>query len=224
LIGLATIGQSPREDVTQSMFDPDTADSVLQEGALDGLDAAGVSRLAPASAEHPLVTRLTTGEEVVVAKERIIPLLEASIQRLVDGGSTLVCVLCTGEFDLNHRSVRIVYPDRLIAGVVDALMPTGHLGVVIPHEGQSRSMTEKWKRPQRNVSIEVLSPYVAADSPASVFERLSDSGCEMVVLDCMGYTRELHELAQSASRGPVVLANGLVGSVLSSIVSVDQTR
>ena len=224
MIGLATIGQSPRPDVVRSMFDTDSTSFVLQAGALDGLDAATVAGLTPSPHEHPLVSRLTTGEEVVIAKERVLPLLESAIQRLDTEGSTLICILCTGEFELEPRSTRLVYPDRLIAGVVDALLPAGHLGVVIPHQGQTKTMINKWKRPQRNVSIEVLSPYTSSTSPSTVVKRLHDRGCEMLVLDCMGYTCEVQEIARSVCGVPVVLANGLVGSVLMSIAGSGQTR
>jgi protein AroM len=224
LIGLATIGQSPRADVVRTMFDSNTSNGVLQAGALDGLDAATIAGLAPASHEHPLVSRLADGNEVVIAKERLIPLLESAIQRLEAGGSSLICVLCTGEFYLGTRSVRLVYPDRLITGVVDALLPTGHLGVIIPHLGQTGSMIEKWQREGRHVSIEVHSPYSGATSPAVTAARLDDQGCEMIVFDCMGYTREDQDAAQSVCDVPVFLASGLVGSILGSIVASDHAR
>jgi protein AroM len=204
------------------MFDTDVTTAVLQAGALDGLDRATIAGLAPEPHEHPLVTRLTGGEEVVIAKERVVPMLESAIQCLEARGATLICVLCTGEFELESRSVSLVYPDRLIAGVVDAVMPTGHLGVVIPHIGQTKSMVSKWQRPDRSVSIGVFSPYAGSSSPEHVLRSLRDRGCEMLVLDCMGYTLEIQEIAWSVCGVPVVLANGLVGSVLKSMVASPQ--
>src|SRR5688500_12224285 len=67
MIALVTIGQSPRPDVSSSMFNEPTRQRLLEAGALDGLSDAMIHALTPVDGDHPLVTRLGNGSEVVVA-------------------------------------------------------------------------------------------------------------------------------------------------------------
>ncbi len=225
MLGLATIGQSPRNDVVQSMFEPLAEPVLLQAGALDALSATEIAALSPQSGEHPLVTRLVDGTEVVIAKERVTPLMRGAIQKLEAEGATIICVLCTGEFSGLTSRRRIVYPDRVLAGVVDAILPAGTLGVVMPHAGQRDTMLHKWSRPDRAVELSVVSPYDGSGSFESAATALLAAGAELIVLDCMGYTRAMQAEAQAAAPIPVVVANAMVGAVLASMLpSLAQSR
>ena len=217
MIGLATIGQAPRDDVLPAMFSPLVAPSVRQAGALDTLSREEIGALAPQENEHPLVTRLSSGEEVVIAKERVLPHLLAAIRRLEADGVRLICILCTGEFDFPEEHARLIYPERLVRSVVDNILPSGRLGVVIPHAGQNASMQQKWRAEARELVIEVVSPYQGESDYESAFERLADAGADVVVLDCMGYGLDLQRVAAHLVGGPVILSNRLVGAVIESI-------
>lgn len=218
MLGLATIGQSPRDDVVSSMFAEVNFAEFVQAGALDYLDDAEIQALYPLSGEHPLVTRLVNGTEVVIAKERVTPLMNDVLRLLTKRGATIVCVLCTGEFEGLTSDARIVYPDRVLNGVVDAILPTGVLGVVMPHHGQRGVMLEKWRRAQRAVELGVVSPYDGTGSFGFVAAELESAGAEMIVLDCMGYSAVMRAEAQEAVTIPVVVANGVVGAILATMI------
>lgn len=217
MLGLATIGQSPRDDVVPSMFGTPSP-TMPQAGALDGLTPSQVAELAPGPDEHPLVTRLRDGSEVVIAKERVTPLLEAAIARLEDQGANIVCVLCTGEFVDISSVARIVYPDRVLAGVIDAVLPSGTIGAIVPHEGQRQSMIAKWSGRARAVEIATVSPYSGGATFGDAAAALERAGAELIVMDCMGYSLEMQSKAQTAVTVPVILANRVVGAVLSALV------
>lgn len=216
MIGLVTIGQAPRDDVVHSMFGAEYEGSFPQAGALDHLSGEEIATLAPREHEHPLVTRLLDGTEVVIAKERLTDLMNDAIARVEGAGARLTCVLCTGEFRGLIARGQLVYPDRLLAGVVDALAGDGTLGVVIPNAGQRTGMVAKWSRPGREVEIEVVSPYSASGDVARAVADLESRGSQLIVLDCMGYTLEMLRNARGNTSVPVVLANNLVGAVLRS--------
>ena len=62
IIGMATIGQTPRIDVVPAMeriLGPEV--KTIQAGALDGLTSHEISALAPAPGEQPIITRLRDG-------------------------------------------------------------------------------------------------------------------------------------------------------------------
>lgn len=218
MLGLATIGQSPRDDVAQSMFGGVNHPALVQAGALDNLSDAEILALYPARGEHPLVTRLIDGTEVVIAKERVTPLMNNVLRVLTNRGATIVCVLCTGEFRGLTSDARIVYPERVLTGVVDAILPSGLLGVVMPHKGQRGSMLGKWRRSQRPVELSVVSPYDGLGSFECAAADLASAGAELIVLDCMGYSAMMQAEAQAAVAVPVMVANCVVGAILATMI------
>src|SRR5437879_12922660 len=85
VVGLVTIGQSPRADVVPEMatlIGPGV--DVREAGALDGLTRPEIERLAPTGRDEILVTRLQDGSAVVVGKEKMVGLVE---QRSAGRGS-----------------------------------------------------------------------------------------------------------------------------------------
>ena len=221
MIGLATIGQAPRTDVLPAMFPAKHASQLLQSGALDDMTNEQVSKLRPGNGDHPLVTRLASGEEVVIAKHLVAPLLEQAVRRLEAAGATIVCVLCTGEFDIQPGPARLVYPDRLLAGIIDSVLPAGCLGVLIPHQGQETSMRNKWQRHGREVAIQTASPYSGQAELGAAVQRLVAAGSDMLVLDCMGYGLDTLQGVREITSLPVVLANRMVGAVLETMHTAD---
>lgn len=190
---------------------------IVQAGALDLLSPDEIRLLAPLPAEHPLVTRLVGGDEVVVSKHRLLTYVARAIERLEAERCPIICVLCTGEFPRLGKSALIVYPDRLLVGVVDALLPDGTLGILMPHAGQRESMLAKWTTATRATVTGIASPYSAADQVAAEIRMLDSLGAQAVVLDCMGFDREMLANARGATTVPVLLANGVVGSILAEL-------
>jgi protein AroM len=220
MLGLVTIGQSPREDVVASMFGSSEQLSAVEGGALDLLDRQQIAALAPGEDEHPLVTRLRDGSEVVVAKERLMPYLIDAVERVEQAGCDTICMLCTGEFPRLGDRALVIYPDRLVQHVVEALLPSGTLGVLMPHEGQRQGMLAKWTTPSRATVVAVASPYSAAGQIADAVAGLADAGAQAIVLDCMGYDRRMLADARAAASVAVLLSNGVVGSVLRELVEL----
>src|ERR1700727_2660357 len=74
VVGVVTIGQSPRTDVMPDIagrLPPGTR--VIERGALDHIGPAELASLAPACGEDLLVTRLRDGTEVTLAEARLTP-------------------------------------------------------------------------------------------------------------------------------------------------------
>jgi protein AroM len=217
VLGLLTIGQSPRPDIVASMFGSVPV-RCLEFGALDGLSREQIAALVPAPGEHPLVTRLRTGEQVTVAKEQLVTHLQRAADAAVEAGATLLVVLCTGTFGGLRVSVPLLYPDRLLVATVNALLPSGTLGVVMPHPGQYEVMERKWAFPGRRFVGLAASPYDASRRLADTGRQLAARGAALIVLDCMGFTQQMRRDVVEGSGRPVVLANRLVGRVLEELL------
>ena len=219
-IGFLTIGQSPRPDILDSMFGSSPA-WARQYGALDELSPAEIVALEPTAGEHPLVTRLRSGEEVTVAKERLLPYLQRAADDAVRSGAALLVVLCTGTFSNLHAPVPILYPDRILVNTVNALLPEGTLGVVMPHPGQYEAMQRKWALPGRRFVGASASPYTGGAELARIAGTLAEEGVDLIVLDCMGFTRAMKRKMAETSGRPVVLANRLVGRLIEELIDAE---
>lgn len=222
LVGLVTIGQAPRADIVPSMFPLGLANTPVQAGALDSLTNDTIASLAPMSDEHPLVTRLRDGQEVVVAKQRIVPFLQRAIDRAVADGAAVVVVLCTGEFPSLTAPVPLIFPDRLLRSVVDALLPAGHLGILMPHEGQREMMLAKWQAAGRTISTATASPYSATADLEQQARLLRDRGADLIVMDCMGFSNAMKQVVARAAGRPTILANRLVGRIVEELTEAGE--
>ena len=108
VLGVVTIGQSPRSDMVPEM--PMVADlvEVRERGALDGLSAADLKALAPEPGDETLTTRLRDGSSVVIGRAGILPRLQSAIDILEVGRSGR-------RTDRLHRRVPAVPPQPSVA-------------------------------------------------------------------------------------------------------------
>src|SRR5881409_3801807 len=117
VVGLVTIGQSPRSDVVPEMaalIGPGV--EVREAGALDGLKRSEIEALAPTGHDEILVTRLQDGSAVFVGEEKIVGLVEQRIAALERGGATLTALLCTGAFPRLHATRPLIQPHPVLLG------------------------------------------------------------------------------------------------------------
>lgn len=219
IIGLITIGQSPREDIMASMFGSCPPSGILERGALDSLSLDQINDLKPCDGEHPLVSRIRDGSEVVIAKERLMSYMQSAVDSAIRAGAGLVVILCTGEFTQLSIPVPAVYPDRVLGHVVEAVLPRGTVGVMLPHPGQMESMREKWRTDARTFDGVAVSPYTGVDELARQAVSLKNRGADLIVLDCMGFDLAMKRTVAAASGLPVILANRLVGRVVEELTS-----
>jgi protein AroM len=205
------------------MFNVPSAAWLLEAGALDGLERSQIDAVRPRDDEHPLVTRLASGEEVLVGKQSIVPLLQRAVERLELAGASVICVLCTGEFPTLRSTARLLFPDRILAYAVEAVLPRGVLGVLMPHEGQRLMMERKWTTAERTIVSAAVSPYDRGASFSNAIQSLERGGAELIVMDCMGFDRAMQERVRSIADVPVLLANGLTGSLLRELTGSFET-
>jgi len=218
-VGLVTIGQSPRVDVVPEIRDVlGSADiEIVECGALDKLSKDEVARLAPREGEYVLVTRLRDGSEVRVARERILPLMQECIDRL-ELSVDVVGLLCTGEFpELRSRKL-LVEPSDLLVKVAESLKPS-KLGVVVPDPAQIDLTRRKWRGVAQDIKVLSVSPYTGTLSELRrAAEELSDR--DLIVLDCIGFSREAKKVVATASGKPVLIPRTLLGRVLRELLEV----
>ncbi|MEW6031816.1 MAG: AroM family protein [Bacillota bacterium] len=231
-LGLLTIGQSPRRDVTPDIqaylraLPGLQALRVLEAGALDGLAPAAIRRLAPAGGEPALVTRLRTGKAVLVAERAIPPLLEGQTRRLVEQGAEVLALLCTGNLPEIRAPVPILQPQPLMRHLVAAAFPGARLGVIVPLPEQTADARRRWEAfartltPEGAAAVESASPYSPDPGALSAAAAsLRAWGAGVVVLDCMGYTPAMRRAVREICAAPVILPRTVVAGALAEVLS-----
>jgi protein AroM len=222
-LGVVTIGQSPRADLTGELAAYLPAGTrLLERGALDGLSSPAIAALAPDADEDTLTSRLRGGGSVVLDRQRLVPLLEQAISALEQEGAEVNLLVCTGSFrPLRHGRPLLDAETLLVNGVSAIAHRSGPLGVVVPLAAQRDVLSTRW---QQALGAPVLAdsadPYAddAVKAIPAAAGRLADRGARIVLLDCMGYTETSREAARAYARTPVLLSRSVVGRLAGELL------
>ncbi|MFO8060664.1 MAG: AroM family protein [Bacillota bacterium] len=219
-IGVVTIGQSPRPDVVSPMRKIWGEDVPVREaGALDSLSRGEIDALRPASDEEALVTRLRDGTEVIISHRETEKLVAKEVSALISDGCDPILVLCTGSFAIASSGARVIFPRRILGGLVRALHCAGPLGVMLPHPSQEETIGELWKKEGLEVITAAVSPYslerdrASLSRAAGLFRR---AGTDLIVMDCMGYSISMREALRQATGVPVLQASSATAHAVAS--------
>lgn len=219
-IGTVTIGQAPRVDVV-----PEVADilgpgvEIVEAGALDGLTKDEIAAFAPVAGDYVLVTRLADGTSVQVAEKYITPRIIEKIQTHFRNGIPLVLLLCTGEFPSFAEGGILVRPEKILYNTVAAVAKGMRIGVLTPSADQIPQSAARWSKLSDAVKTVAASPYV--NGPETVkagAEELREWGAQIVLLDCIGYTRAMRETVRAVTGMPVILGRGIAARVVAELV------
>src|SRR5699024_6583990 len=189
-VGILTIGQSPRTDVTPSIQKILGKEiTIIEAGGLDSVKDENMSSISPEKSDITYISKLRNGSSVKIGKSKLLPLLQEELERLEEKSSAVI-MLCTGDFPSIQSRNPIIYPDKVLNNTVNAVLDSGVLGLIIPLEEQRHTLAEKWGNDELQIKAEVASPYEESDVEGAA-RRLKEQGASLIVLDCMGYN-ELH--------------------------------
>jgi protein AroM len=225
VVGVVTIGQSPRTDVMPDIsrsLPPGTR--VIERGALDRLGPAQLVALAPACGEDLLVTRLREGREVTLAETRLMPLLQDAVDEVTGRGAVIVAALCTGSLPGIRCRPPLLMPGPLVRNLVAALAPgsrrgrLARLGVVVPAPDQAGSAMADWSAAADEVLVLAASPYGPPAALAQAAETLAAWRPGLVVLDCLGFDGQMKQMVARAVDVPVVLPRTVLAGALAALL------
>jgi protein AroM len=218
VVGMITIGQSPRPDITgeiRPLLGP--AASVVETGALDGLTSAEIAAMGPDDDDHTLVTLLRDGREVLLGRRHVIPRVQACVDRLQDQVE-LILMLCTGTFPPFRTRRPMLYPEHLLFQNARMIASGGHVGVLTPSARQAGDQERRWRGVVRAATVRAFSPYTPRDDLDAACADFLAAGVDMVVLDCLGYTIALKRRVRELTGKPVLLARTLLARVAAELV------
>ncbi len=208
MLGVITIGQSPRPDL-ERVFGARAPDArVRVRGALDGLDPHEISDLSRRRTEYPLLVRLMDGSTREIGIEWLHPLVERIAREFADEYAQAVVVACAGDFPPCVCDVPVLLPGRIVPREVAAISPRQRVGVVTPVEGQMKAAAAKWLTDGFLPFVTWASP-VRHDEIMRASSAMKEADVDVVVLDCMGHDEHYAEEFARRCGHPVVTAQDI---------------
>jgi protein AroM len=219
-IGIVTIGQSPRTDVVPEMsaFFGEGVE-VMERGALDGLSLEQVGEFAPEAGMVHLCTCMRDGTEVVVAKEKLLPKIQEAIDELNREQVTLILLLCVGEFPQFRSSCLVVEPQKIVDHCIQSLIGASHrLGIVIPIAEQEDWVRDTFSKLTTSITVTVASPYAGQNDLLTAAEILKKGACDLIVMYCMGFNRQLTRPIREITAKPVIVSSTIVARTVAELL------
>lgn len=218
-LGIATMGQAPRDDLVAlfAAHVPAGTDVVLR-GCLDDLDEHEISARPPLDGDDTLYTRLRGERDIKISKRHVIERAPATLARLRQDGADAIVFACTGEFPPMAGDAGVLFPSRVLDGLISALLPQGRLGLLVPLPEQIAKLTAKRKRPGLEVVAEPLVPSGSAAEARAAAERLKARAPDVVAMDCMGYSQATKSAVAAVVGVPTLLAVTAVSRVVEELL------
>lgn len=212
-IGILTIGQSPRNDLSSVIKDRFHDDvRLVERGALDSIGDDKLKQLTPTDSKNVFITKLRNETTITIAEETLLPFLQnelTALEKEVD----VVLMLCTGAFPTLKATKPVIYPDQLLTHVTRAILPAdSKVGLIIPLAEQKEMLQEKWDEARFQLEVEVASPYEGGHF-VEAGRKLKEKGVQLIVLDCMGYNEAQKRQVQQGSGLPVLVPNVLAAVI-----------
>lgn len=222
-IGMATIAQSPRDDVVPAMrrYLPDDI-RIPERGCLDGLTREEIAALGPADGEVGIVARLKDGGSTLLSHRKILPRMQRCVDELIgDESADLVVILCGADWSEIKAERLVVNPGRLFPGVIGALGHGRRLGIIKPSLGQVAPEKARYQAMGIDAVVTAASPYAGEERLAlarQAAEELRAADCDLVWMTCIGMDAAMRDVVAEVTGKPVVLAHALLARVVSELV------
>jgi protein AroM len=218
-LGIATIGQAPRDDIVALFrrFVPPGTEVALR-GCLDGLGRTDIAARPPGSGADTLYTRLPTGD-AIISKKHVIERAPATLAALRRDGCDAIVFACTGDFPPMEGDAGVLFPSRVLNGLAQALLPRGRLGLLVPLAEQREKLAAKWARPGLDIVAEALRPSAGLAAAEDAARKLAALKPDLVAMDCMSYTPETKETVRRTLEAPTLLAITATGRVIEELLS-----
>lgn len=230
-LGLVTIGQSPRVDLTADVADQLARVDYVEHGALDNIDQTGLENLRPKPGETPLTSRMKDGTNVVMSHADLQPLLTGAVQRCADDGSDAALLLCTGHIPDISATIPVYYCEALSHTCAAELIGNAKLGNMSPMPDQVHDAVSRWRQVLPGAVVgDHANPYTGSiQDVEQAADRLTQHGAEILFLDCIGYTEQMRKAASRRTGLQVLLPRTLavrhaIDAMVSGVEQSSDTR
>jgi protein AroM len=213
-LGLLTLGQTPREDVTPTLLSIlGKSVQIVERGGLDGLSESGLRAVMAREGEPQLETRLLSGGAIALCREALLPRLIAAGQQLARE-CDIILLLCSGEFPaLAEACPTLIQPIQILRGAIHAVARNRLLGLIGP-ESDLEAAPSQLAPYAPKVICAPASPYEPIEVAVRAGRDLCERGAEVIYMDDMGFSEEHRAAVVRVAQRPVLCATTLTARVL----------
>jgi protein AroM len=219
VIGIITLGQTPRPDLERVFRRHLPETQLLIRGGLDDVPMAEIDALAAAGGEYPLFVILRDGTTREISLYRLKPFLDARARQVAAEGAAVSALMCAGNFPDLDSPIPMIYPSRILTAVARGICRGNRIGVITPNDGQVTAAAAHWREKGFQPAVVVASPLDPEALPRAA-ATLADPDLELIVLDCMGFAPEAARRMRALCGRPVLCPQGLVPRVMAEMLGV----
>ncbi|MBL4660802.1 MAG: AroM family protein [Alcanivoracaceae bacterium] len=184
-------------------------------GALDDLSDEQLRNIAADPISTGVPVELDDGSWLYVSHDEIDKIARARIDTMQAQGCNTVMMCCTLPWHSLESLKNVVCPSKVLEANAIALLPTGGvLGVVQPDAVTKDEEIKHWLSLGCEVVSTTVSPEESMDALSAGIQSLVEQKVDLIVLDCLAFTREHWQLVRKTSNKPVILPMSLLGKVL----------
>ncbi len=211
-IGAITIGQSPRKDITDDVVKILPKNYQLIEcGALDGYSYQEIiNKFKPEEEDELLVTRLRDGQEVELAKNKIIKEVDKCIDKLEKENCKYIVLFCTGNMNLKSKNTPLILPNDYLRQIVVDIAGSQKIAVLVPHHDQIKTIKVPWQKLEVQAEFFACSPYGELRNFKKVLGYIKKQDFALVYLDCIGYSIKMQSILVRELNLPVILPRTMI--------------
>lgn len=208
------IGQAPRPDLAAEIAAAAPGLSIAMRGALDGLTRAEIAAIPPRDGADTLFTMLPSGEAVSISKAAVTERMKAMLAA-TEGP---VLLACTGAFKGLPDRPGLVQPSAVLNGMAEALLPRGRLGLFVPLPEQAETLGASRARDGLSITVLPLRPHADAGTRDAAMAAMAAQKPDLVLLDCISYTRADKAAAVAVMDCPVLLSVAVAARAAASLL------
>ena len=208
------IGQTPRLDLEAEIAAAAPGLKIAIRGALDGLSRAEIADVRPRDGHDTLFTMLPSGEGVAISKAAVT----ARMRGMLEETQGPVLLACTGTFKGLPERPDLIQPSAVLNGMAEALLPQGRLGLFVPLAEQAAGLGESRARSGLSITVVALRPYADAATREAAMAEMAAQKPDLVLLDCISYTRRDKAAAVAALSCPVLLSVAVAARAAASLL------
>lgn len=216
-LAFLTVGQAPRTDIFPELTDLLKYPVRYREfGAVDDNAALATARTSKVKPDQlAYCSRLRDGSEVVLDKIRVTELMQQLLLSFKSDEFDLVVILCSGDAADYKCACPVITAGEVISQAEDDLRACGlDLGIITPlAEGMQKYIDGQG---YSEAAITFASPYSGADM-AKAGAKLG--AYDLILMHCLGYSREMGNIAETQSGKPVLTARQLLSKGINDWLS-----
>lgn len=118
-----------------------------------------------------------------------------------------------------HSKVPLIFPCKVLNGLVSALSNRGKIAVVVPTPQHVEQTEKKWNQYVKESIVIPASPYGSQDDLDAAARAAAKMDVDLVVMDCIGYNIGMKERFQKLSGKRVILSRTLAVRVMMELLS-----